>query len=513
MTSTILPQTPSTTTSPSYTQEDWQGGYRSLNEEYNYWIDEIQGEIPAGLQGTLFRNGPGLLDVNGQRLAHPFDGDGMISAIAFEQGRAYFHNRFVQTAGYQAEQAAGQLLYRGVFGTQKPGGWLKNCFDVKLKNIANTNVIYWGNKLLALWEAAEPHRLNPHTLETLGLETLDGLLKPGDAFSAHPRLDPGWNPEQQPRLVNFAVKAGLSSTITVFEFDSAMQLLSQRSHTVPGFAFLHDFVITPNYCIFFQNPVTFNPFPFVLGWRGAAQCIEFQSQAPTRILVIPRNGSGAVQTFETDACFVFHHANAFERAGQLVIDSICYEFFPQADPAHDYLNIDFNAYPAGQLCRFTVDLASRDVQRQVLDTRSCEFPTLHPAKVGQDYRYTYLATAHDAQGNAPLQAIAKYDLQTGERQLWSAAPRGFVSEPIFVPSAVQPEASVSKPGNLAIADAEEDQGWLLTLVYNAALQRSQLVILAAENLTQGPIATLTLKHHIPYGLHGNFCPEVFRPTT
>lgn len=511
MTRTILPSASNSIPNSSYSQADWQGGYRSLTGEYQYWIDEIQGEIPADLQGTLFRNGPGLLDVNGQRLAHPFDGDGMISAIVFDQGRAYFHNRFVQTEGYEAEQAAGQLLYRGVFGTQKPGGWLKNCFDVKLKNIANTNVIYWGGKLLALWEAAEPHRLDPLTLQTLGLETLDGLLKPGEAFSAHPRIDPGWNSDRQPRLVNFGLKAGLSSTITIHEFDPDLRVLHQRRHTVPGFAFLHDFVITPNYCIFFQNPVRFNPLPFVLGWRGAAQCIDFQPQEPTRILVIPRHGSGAVQIFETEACFVFHHANAFERVGQLVIDSICYEFFPQADPAHDYLNIDFNAYPAGQLCRFTVDLASGGVQRQVLDTRSCEFPTLHPTQVGQAYRYVYLATAHDAHGNAPLQAIAKFDLETGDRQIWSAAPRGFVSEPIFVPRRVRPASSTANPGDLSISDAEAEEGWLLTLVYNAALQRSQLVILAAENLAQGPVATLSLRHHIPYGLHGSFCPEIFGP--
>ncbi|MEY3223053.1 MAG: hypothetical protein RLZZ203_1909, partial [Cyanobacteriota bacterium] len=63
----------------SYTLKDWQGGYESLKEEFDYWIDDIEGEIPLDLSGTLLRNGPGLLDINGQRLHHPFDGDGMIS--------------------------------------------------------------------------------------------------------------------------------------------------------------------------------------------------------------------------------------------------------------------------------------------------------------------------------------------------------------------------------------------------------------------------------------------------
>jgi all-trans-8'-apo-beta-carotenal 15,15'-oxygenase len=88
------------------------------------------------------------------------------------------------------EQKAGKILYRGVFGTQKPGGLLANAFDFKLKNIANTNVIYWGGKLLALWEAADPYRLDPYTLETLGKEHFNGVLSEGEAFGAHPRFDP-----------------------------------------------------------------------------------------------------------------------------------------------------------------------------------------------------------------------------------------------------------------------------------------------------------------------------------
>jgi len=44
--------------------------------------------------------------VNGQRIHHPFDGDGMISAIAFRDGRAHFRNRFVRTAAYLEQRLA-----------------------------------------------------------------------------------------------------------------------------------------------------------------------------------------------------------------------------------------------------------------------------------------------------------------------------------------------------------------------------------------------------------------------
>ena len=478
-----------------YERNDWKKGYESQPNEYDYWIEDIEGEIPADLKGTLFRNGPGLLEVNGQRIHHPFDGDGMISAIAFNEGRAHFQNRFVRTEGYLKEQQAGKILYRGVFGTQKPGGWLANAFDVQLKNIANTNIIYWGDKLLALWEAAEPHRLDPKTLETLGKDYLDGVLESGSAFAAHPRIDPSCEQNGgEPVLVNFAIKPGLSTTISIYEFDQAGKLLRSQARSVPGFAFIHDFAITPNYCIFFQNPVSFNPIPFVLGVRGAGECVKFQANKPTRIVVIPRNSQEPVQILETQSGFVFHHANAFEQDGKICIDSICYASFPEVEPNSDFRQVDFDAIAPGQLWRFTLDLTEQSVQRQLLEERCCEFPFVHPKHAGRPYRYLFMGAAHRESGNAPLQAILKLDVTTGEEQLWSAAPQGFISEPIFIP---RPNAS------------QEDDGWVLTLVYNAGYHRSDVVILDGRDLNQGPVARLHLKHHVPYGLHGSWTPNVF----
>ena len=446
--------------------------------------------------GTVFRNGPGLTDINGYRLRHPFDGDGMISAIALKNGKAFYQNKFVRTEGYLAEQASGKPEYRGVFGTQKPGGWLANAFDLRLKNIANTHVVYWGGKLLALWEAAEPHRLDPNTLETIGIDYLDGLLKEGDPFAAHPKFDPDHKGEE--RMVNFSVKAGLSSTISLFEFSPDGTLAQQHKHSVAGFAFMHDFAITPNYCVFVQNPVSFNPIPFVTGFKGAAECIQFNPKSPTKIVVIPRNGKGEVRFYNTDPCFVFHHANAFEQDGKLILDSICYDNFPSIDDAEDYSKVDFDHVPASNLWRFIVDLATEAVDIEVLTERACEFPTMNPQNVGRDYRYLYLGAAHGSTGNAPLQALLKRDMQTGETQLWSAAPRGFGGEPLFV----------ARPGA-----EQEDDGWLLLWLYNAEGDRTELAIFNAQDITSGPIAKLNLKHRVPYGLHGSFTPHYFGPAS
>jgi all-trans-8'-apo-beta-carotenal 15,15'-oxygenase len=475
-------------------------------------VEAARGTIPAGLVGTLYRNGPGRLERGGQWVHHPFDGDGMITALRFEGGRALLRNRFVRTEGWQAEERAGRFVYRGVFGTQKPGGPLANAFDLRLKNIANTHVVRLGDQLLALWEAAEPHALDPATLETRGLSRLDGLLKPGEAFSAHPRFDPGHH--GSPRMVTFGVKAGPTSTIRLMEFATADcpasgvragQLLAERRDSFKGFAFLHDFAITANWAVFLQNAVAFNPLPFVLGQKGAAQCLASKPGEAGAFWLIPRPGAGNPAGAHASAPplqvpapegFVFHHLNAFETPDgqELVVDSIVYADFPSIGPGTDFRAVDFDSIPEGQLMRCRINLETGAVRQEWLEQRCCEFACVNPARQGLDARYAWMAVAERERGNDPLQAIEKLDLVTGERRLWSAAPRGFVSEPLMVPD---PDAASADP-------ATEDQGWVLCLVWNGARCASDLVILNAADLSEQAVLELPLA--IPHGLHGSWVP-------
>jgi all-trans-8'-apo-beta-carotenal 15,15'-oxygenase len=333
----------------------------------------------------------------------------------------------------------------------------------------------------------------------------NGVLSEGEAFSAHPRLDPNSVLDNgAPSLVNFSIKPGLSTTITIFELNTEGKIVRQHAHRVPGFAFIHDFAITPNYCIFFQNPVTFNPIPFVLGMRGAGECIKFQPQQPTRVIIISRNPKQKrVQIIETRTGFVFHHVNAIELEDEIVIDSLCYESLPEVQPQSDFRQVDFDASKPGQLWRFHLNLKNQTVQQELLISRCCEFPSLHPQNVGRPYRYLYMGAAHAETGNAPLQAFLKVDFESGKQQLWSAAPYGFASEPIFVPR------TSHSPASQGVTNAGEDDGWVLALVYDSEYHRSDVVILDAKDFHKGSIARLHLKHHIPYGLHGSFTSKCF----
>jgi all-trans-8'-apo-beta-carotenal 15,15'-oxygenase len=298
-------------------------------------------------------------------------------------------------------------------------------------------------------------------------------------------------------MITFGVKAGPRSTIRLMEFASegpqAGQLLADSSHSFKGFAFLHDFAITPNWAVFLQNAVAFNPTGFVLGQKGAAQCLSSKPGEAGQFWLIPREGGPQAGRqpllIAAPEGFVFHHLNAFEdaAAAELVVDSIFYPDFPTIAPGVDFRAVDFDTIPAGQLMRCRIDLAAGTARSELLEPRTCEFAMVNPGKVGLEARFSWMAVTEAEQGNAPLQALEKLDLASGERQLWSAAPRGFVSEPVMVP----------RPGASA-----EDDGWVLCLVWNGARCASDLVILDAASLAE--LAVLELPLAVPHGLHGSW---------
>src|SRR6478609_1334650 len=174
-----MPATPPRSDHAAY---PWSAGFRTLTGEHDYRVDEIDGQVPADLRGTLFRNGSGRNDIDGAWFPHWFDGDGMISAIRFDDAGIHYRNRYVRTQNYLDETGARRILHRG-FGKMREGGVLANAFR-QPANVSNTSVFMHGDRLMSLWEGGPPYGLDPRTLDTLGVEDFGGRVK---AFSAHPK--------------------------------------------------------------------------------------------------------------------------------------------------------------------------------------------------------------------------------------------------------------------------------------------------------------------------------------
>lgn len=91
----------------------------------------------------------------------------------------------------------------------------------------------------------------------------------------------------------------------------------------------------------------------------------------------------------------------------------------------------------------------------------------------------------------------QYDAKHEARQVWYS--HGCVGEPVFVP----------RLGWRSWKEGDEDDGYVIVQLYVPETHRTEFAILDAKHVDQGPLARIKLKHHIPYGFHGTFTPEVF----
>ncbi|OLQ14618.1 Apocarotenoid-15,15'-oxygenase [Symbiodinium microadriaticum] len=300
-------------------QEAFARGYESASSEECFTLHSE--DLPKGLRGTYYRNGPAKLKVGKDQIKHPFDGDGMVAAVTFDgQGNVHFRNRFVRTPGFVEELEAQKMLYRGQF-SPKSGGWLANAFDMRVKNLANTNVMHWAGRLFALWEGGKPMELDPLSVATLGQGSFAGALKSEDNFTAHPRFD-----ARTGRQVGFQYQPDIPNSVTnvsFWEFEPSGFSTARRVNAqIPDFGFYHDFLVTENYYILSKAPVSISPqgaLEGMLGFRSMGESIRFDASKPTQLALVPRDGSEP-RFIDLDTHFCFHFGNGYEEDGKLIID-------------------------------------------------------------------------------------------------------------------------------------------------------------------------------------------------
>lgn len=476
--------------SPAQIQRIMAEATRTVDEELSDVPIEVDGELPVGLDGVLFRNGPGRFERGGRRYGHPFDGDGHIVRLDIGPHGLRYRNRFVRTAEYRAEEQAGRMRYRGL-GTNLPGGVLGNVLRFHTKNPANTNIIWHGGRLLALWEGGPPHRLDPYTLETLGKEDFAGQLRnhfsaPGRwltplmPFSAHPSVD-----AVSGELVNFGILFGPPDRLMIYRVDCDGRMSPPQAYELPRFSFVHDIAVTPRWFCVLLPYAEFDLPRVFLGRATVLGSLKLATERPMQALLIPREG-GEPRLIETVSGFVFHIAQAFDREdGNLVLDAIRYGRFPAVDDMADLFaepNRDFVPH----LERLELDPDRRRCQHQQWGMRAAELPTAVPGALGAEHRIIYTVGAPPERELPYLTSIQRLDTATGEMRFYDLG-EDLPSEPIPVPG----------PGG--------DEGWLLSLVYRAGEDRSDLLVLRAADLEV--VAVAALPHAVPFGFHGTWVPR------
>lgn len=480
------------------------------------------------------RNSPSKFLIGTEKVLHPFDADGMISAITFNHGQAFFRNRFVRTQEFLHERKENKIIYRLPFVTQPSGGFFRNLFNLNLKNMANTNIIHFANKLLALMEGGAPYELSADSLDTIGVHSFDGLLQAKETFTAHPKIDFSTGNLLAFNYLYNPFKS--STTLTIFELDKLGRSISKQSVEVDGFTLFHDFAVTKNHVLFVQTPSTLNALPFLLGIKAPAQCVTFDSKLPAKLHVIGRHSNKSVATdsntenphhhiIELEPLFLFHTSNAFEREnGDIVLDvakSAGMELGTDTTPGRPmWETLDFDSVPVSTLTRYTivnseskviadstVNKAEEEVKKtawkkQELFPFYFEFPVINPRNIGEAYQHVFGVSSLKKTGAGPFQRLVKVSMKSvdsddvSEIQEWALQPEEFLGEAVFAPHFTDS------------ANSAEDDGYLLVMTLNTFLMKSYLLIFDAKDIAQGPTHRLELPTFVPHGLHGSYAPGV-----
>ncbi len=413
----------------------------------------VSGTIPPELNGRFLRIGPNPVGRANPKSYHWFMGAGMVHGLRLNQGRAeWYRNSYVLS-----NSVAQDLKRKSLPKVGKRRG-----------DSVNTNVLAIAGDLYALVEAGDlPIRLDSD-LQSEANSDFGGTLNGG--FSAHPRRDP-----QSGELHVLTYEPGKKS-VDYLLVDTAGRARKTAEIAAPHMPMIHDTAITPSYVVVLDLPFTFDVVTALSGNFPYA----WNHKRQGRIGLLPRSGdANSIRWFETPLCYVYHILNAYEDGDKAVVDVV------KNSTSFDASILKRSIEPP-ELVRWILDLTSGRLQEMQLSERAVEFPRLNDKLVGQNYRYGYTA---EFTANLEFGSAFKHDLLKSETIEHNYGEGRVTMEPVFV----------AKENAAA-----EDEGWLMSYVFDKNTNRSDVVILDAQNFEDDPVAVIHLPVRVPFGFHGNW---------
>lgn len=463
-----------------------QGGFAPIDKELVVDRFEVIGKIPEDLNGLYVRNGP-VPQFEPVGKYHWYDGDGMLQAVRFEHGRMTFRNRWVRTDAWHEERAAGRSLYTGL-KMRMPEGRLP---DDALKNTSNTDVKFHNGKLLSMWyRGGSVYQNDPVTLETLGKLEQDPRLA-GLQISAHSRVD-----ERTGEYIFFAY-GNRHPYMHYGVLGADGQLKTLIPVELPGPRLPHDMAITQNYSVLHDFPLVNNPEAL----RAGRYSLDFHPEWPSRFAIVPRHGTvEQIRWFEASPRYMLHVANAWEEVNakghtEIVMLGTPYAMPRNFDGSLDVKRLLFTIGTQAmdqELYQWRFNLATGETRESVVDdVFNTEFPMINAWYQGFKNRYTYNVLMGKARTieQPHFAGLVKYDLEKGSAVAYHPGEGFWFSE---APFAARDNAQT------------EDDGYIVGFVWNGVQRRSEVWVLDAQNLTQGPVARVVLPQRVPHGFHGTW---------
>ena len=458
---------------------DHRLGFTSQDEETSVDRLPVTGELPEWLTGALVRVTPALLEVGGRRVAHWFDGVAMLNRFGFADGKVSYGSRFLESTAYK-DAKDGEWRHGG-FATDPCRSIFKRVqqiFSPDVTDNPNVNLARIGERYIAMTETPMPVEFDPETLDTVGHFEYADRMK-AHVTTAHPHHDAERN-----ELVNYTARFSRVSEYVLYGLpaDSSTRRVIARM-PVKEPAYMHAFGMSQRYLILAEYPLRVNPLKLAFSGNPFIENYSWRGDEPTRFRVFDRATGELRGTYDTDAFFCFHHVNAFDRGGELVIDLCAYKDASVIDSL--YLD---DAGPKGtlppvELRRYTLNLDGGAVRWELLADGSLELPRIDYGGCNtRDYSYAYFAGSDESW----IDRLVKVDVRDGTRSEWRA-DGCYPGEPVFV----------REPGT-----ESEDDGVVLSVVLDANAGRSFLLVLDARSFEE--LARAEAPHHIPFGFHGQY---------
>ncbi len=460
----------------------WRTGLQTQREELHEVELDVQGTFPEWLSGTFLSNGPGQFEVGDTPLTHWFDALAMVRRVRIDHDTVRYTNRFVRSDDFRVAREEHRVR-RSLPGTPADGSVLGRLYQTltgTLQDNPAIGVVDLDGTVYAVTESPIGVEIDIDTLHATGRRDLTAGLD-GDITLGHTHVEDG-------RQWGLAASFGNTCTYTLFRRGAGgspdqISRLVFDNHP----PYIHAFAVTEQYAVVPEAPfgVDFRRL-LVDSPRGGTFLDAFAPRETTpRFHVLDRTTGEHVAAVRADPFFIYHFANAYEDGNTIIVDCVAFSDtaaitgltlanLRSADPD----------LPCGDFVRFRLPLRGGSAQRELLFRGPCEFPTIHYNRYnGRRYRYAYLAATD--YGGLPT-AIAKVDVDGTTTRRWSE-PGFHPGEAIFVP----------EPSPTA-----EDDGVLLSLALDGRAERSVLLCLDAETLSER--ARALLPHRLPYGFHGQF---------
>jgi carotenoid cleavage dioxygenase len=434
------------------------GNYGPVQDEVEAVDLEVTGHLPPELDGMLLRNGPnpfGTVSPN----HHWFVGHGMVHGVGLSGGQAtWYRNRWVRTDSLE--------------GAGGPPAAPLAPQRASLPGPGAVNIISHADRLLALGEVGLPWELDAN-LGTIREYDFGGRLTSN--MTAHPKVDP-----VSGELVFFGYDLG-PVHLRYHVANATGELVHSVEIDTPRPTMMHDFGVTQTRVVFLDLPVVFD---FELLAEGSMP-FRWHPEAGARVGVMPRRGTSAEVTWiDIEPCYVFHPLNAYDDGDRIVMDVVRHRTMFETN------RVGPHEPSLSRLDRWVIDPADGTVEATTIDETHQEFPRVDPRVETLPHRYGYAVTLTGT-GGFDTGDIVAHDLVAGTRSVHRTGEGRYPSEAVFVPAG---------PG------AAEGEGWLLAPVYDAATDRSDIIVVDATDVAAPPVATVHLPVRIPFGFHGNWVP-------